>query len=97
MTESQAGGREPLLSIGQVAGWLQVSIDLVYRLTRVGRLQGLKVGGVWRYRPADVEGFLDRQLEPPQRSDALPGNSGRPEDLDAGREPASAVTEMESK
>ena len=55
--------RIPLISLTEVAEWLDVSDDLVYRLCRSGRLPGVKVGGLWRFRKTDVDQYLDRQLE----------------------------------
>lgn len=53
--------RAPLIPLSVVAEWLDVSPDLVYRLCRDGRLPGIKVGGLWRFRESDVERYIDSQ------------------------------------
>lgn len=51
--------RAPLIPLSVVAEWLDVSPDLVYRLCRDGRLPGIKVGGLWRFRESDVDRYID--------------------------------------
>jgi excisionase family DNA binding protein len=48
-----------LLRVGELAGLLQVSAGTVYRLIREGRLPAVRVGGQWRFRREDCEGWLD--------------------------------------
>ena len=40
---------DELLTVGEVATYLRMSISTVYRLARQGRLPGQKIGGVWRF------------------------------------------------
>ena len=54
----QAEGRS-LLRVGELAGLLHVSPGTVYRLVRDGELPGVRVGGQWRFRREDCEGWLD--------------------------------------
>jgi excisionase family DNA binding protein len=58
---------EPLLTPEEVAERLRVSRPTVYAWLKMGRLQGLRAGKVWRIRPADLEAFLQ-----PEREDAAP-------------------------
>ena len=55
---------EPLLSIRDVAGFLGISRESVYRLIRAGEITPIRVGGLPRFAPADVRAFVDRQREP---------------------------------
>jgi len=44
----------------EVALILRIDKETVYRNLRQGRLPGAKVGGQWRTRRADLDGFLTR-------------------------------------
>lgn len=48
-----------LLRVGEIADLLHVSPGTVYRLLRDGELPGVRVGGQWRFRREDCEGWLD--------------------------------------
>src|SRR5436309_4531607 len=50
---------EKLLTPEQVAERLQVTERTVYGWLRRGRLPALKLGRLWRIRPADLEAFLE--------------------------------------
>jgi excisionase family DNA binding protein len=49
---------EPLMTPEQVAGRLQVADQTVYNLLRAGHLRGIRIGRLWRVRPADLDTFL---------------------------------------
>jgi excisionase family DNA binding protein len=51
---------EQLYSVEEVAAQLRVSKNTVYRLLRTGELEGLRVGHLWRVRPAAVFEYLRR-------------------------------------
>ncbi len=53
-----------LLTIQQVAERLQVSRGSVYNLARRGDLTPLRVLSRQRFRPEDVDAYLDRHREP---------------------------------
>lgn len=55
---------EPLLTAADVAAWLNVSIDDVYRRGASGALPSLMIGRSRRFRRADVEAFLDASTQP---------------------------------
>ena len=50
-------------TIKQVAGLLSVNERTVYRLANAGKLPGFKVGGHWRFLPADVEEWIRMQKQ----------------------------------
>lgn len=54
------GGRavEHLLNAHQVAQILNVHLLSVYRFVYRGQLKSVRVGGVVRFRPSDVESFI---------------------------------------
>lgn len=49
--------RDPLLTVAQVATRLQVSIQTVRRLARTEALRSVYVGGMRRFRPAEIDRF----------------------------------------
>jgi excisionase family DNA binding protein len=51
--------KRELLTLRQVAEWLQVSDRTVHRLLADGKLQGLKVGRQWRFTETEVRNYLD--------------------------------------
>ena len=51
--------KRELLTLKQVAEWLQVSERTVHRLLTDGALQGFKVGRQWRFEEAEVQRYLD--------------------------------------
>ena len=60
---------EDLLSVDDVAGYLEVSKATIYHWCRQGRLPCLKIGKSWRIRRAALENFLRRS----ERSATLSG------------------------
>lgn len=58
--EKQHSERENIMTAGEVASFLKVSITAVRRWTRDGKLKGHKLGGSgdWRYFESDVMNFL---------------------------------------
>ena len=60
---------EDLLSVDDVAGYLEVSKATIYHWCRQGRLPCLKIGKSWRIRRAALEAFLSQS----ERSATLSG------------------------
>jgi len=54
-------GSGRLLSIDDVAGLLNVSRKTVYRLTSSGELPASRVGERLRFRPREIDEYLDRR------------------------------------
>jgi excisionase family DNA binding protein len=52
----------PLRSSREVAEYLGVSIGVVYRLIRAGRLKAIKVGGQYRITPGALRKLAPRRL-----------------------------------
>ena len=54
----------PLLTVNDVAEFLAVSPSLVYRLAADGELPSYRIGkGTLRFRPEDVEEYLDSHAQ----------------------------------
>lgn len=54
---------EKLLSIKDVAEWLNVTTRTVMNLIDRGELRGVKVGNRWRFEPKAVQDYLQRQQQ----------------------------------
>ena len=50
---------DSLLTIEEVATFLNLSRDTVYRMAQVGKIPASKVGTQWRFRKRDIDGWLD--------------------------------------
>jgi excisionase family DNA binding protein len=57
---SYAEPRPALLTVNEVARVLAISRDSVYRLVRSGALPSVRVGERLRFRPEQIEAYLDR-------------------------------------
>jgi len=55
-----------LLTIQQVADYLQLNQSTVYQWAQKGRLPAIKLGGRWRFRGKDLEAWLDAQTSGPE-------------------------------
>jgi excisionase family DNA binding protein len=52
---------EELVTVQEVADYLKMSPQTIYRFAQQGRIPALKVGNRWRFRPADIETWLQQQ------------------------------------
>lgn len=59
-----------MLTVRQLQDLLQVDRVTIYRMLKRGTLQGVKVGGQWRFRRDQVEAWLEQQEEPEARAPA---------------------------
>lgn len=51
---------DTLMTIDEVAAYLRLSKDTVYRMAQSGRIPGSKVGTQWRFRRGDVDRWLEQ-------------------------------------
>ena len=49
-----------LLSLKEVATYLGISKQSLYRMVKGGTIPAYKVGGTWRFRLSEIEEFLRR-------------------------------------
>jgi excisionase family DNA binding protein len=61
----------PMLTPGEVAQQLQVGERTIYEWLRAGELPGLKLGRLWRIRPADLEAYLRSKRNTSPSGEAL--------------------------
>ncbi|MFB0556110.1 MAG: helix-turn-helix domain-containing protein [Phycisphaerae bacterium] len=57
-----------VMTIEQVAEFLQVEEDYIEALLTSGRLPGFKLGGQWRIRQEDIAVFLQTKVEEQQKA-----------------------------
>jgi len=51
---------ETLMTLEEVAVYLRLSKDTIYRMTHAGRIPASKVGNQWRFRRDDVDAWLEK-------------------------------------
>ena len=51
---------KPLLTIDEVAKYLSLSRDTVYRLAQAGKIPAGKVGNQWRFTSSEIEEWLQK-------------------------------------
>ncbi|MBW2149002.1 MAG: helix-turn-helix domain-containing protein [Deltaproteobacteria bacterium] len=49
-----------LMTLGEVATYLRLSKDTVYRMAQTGKIPACKVGTLWRFRKDDVDAWLEK-------------------------------------
>jgi len=60
------------MTLEEVADFLRLSKDTVYRMANTGKIPASKVGNQWRFRKGDVEQWIEenkniRSNEPPKK------------------------------
>jgi excisionase family DNA binding protein len=55
-------------TIEEIADYLQVSKEKIYKLSQRGKMPASKVGGQWRYDVKEVDGWVRRQRPGKQRN-----------------------------
>lgn len=71
MNGHNALDRSEVLTVAQVADYLQMSDLTVYRLIQNKVLPAFKIGGSWRIKMNDLQAFIEQQKV--QRNDKTPG------------------------
>jgi PTS system nitrogen regulatory IIA component len=56
---------ERLMSIKEVAEYLQVDMSTLYLWSQRGQIPAMKVGKMWRYRRSEIDAWLDEHRTPP--------------------------------
>ncbi len=51
----------PAMTVREVAAYLNVNEKTVYRLAQRRELPGFKVAGAWRFRPEDIQTWVEAQ------------------------------------
>lgn len=58
MARQTSTGEAEILTIKQVAGYLQVTERTIYRLAAAEGIPAFKVGGSWRFRRGDLDQWI---------------------------------------
>jgi excisionase family DNA binding protein len=58
---------DALMTIEEVASYLRLSKDTVYRMAQVGKIPAHKVGAQWRFRREDVDRWLEERRNVAER------------------------------
>ncbi len=58
MSSKEFSGKQDLLKVEEVANYLRVAPNTVYRWCRGGKLTAIKLGKEWRISPKDLEEFV---------------------------------------
>ncbi|WP_068639569.1 methylation-associated defense system helix-turn-helix domain-containing protein MAD1 [Thauera butanivorans] len=58
-----------ILTIKEVAEYLKVTERTIYRLAAARKIPGFKVGGMWRFRTADIDGWIAAQSQKAEGKD----------------------------
>jgi excisionase family DNA binding protein len=69
--------RSDLLTVEQVADYLQLNKLTVYKYIRDGRLPAARLGKAYRIRLSDVDAFLERQMSRPAARSSVRAAAGR--------------------
>jgi len=57
--ESEIMPAEKWLKIGEIADYLQISTEKIYKLAQRGKIPASKVGGQWRFKRQRIDAWLD--------------------------------------
>ncbi len=65
------------MTIKEVADYLRVNQRTVYRLAVARKMPGFKVGATWRFKRADIDGWIAAQAASPVADDPAAGKRAR--------------------
>jgi PTS system nitrogen regulatory IIA component len=61
---------DQLMSIKDLASYLNVNVTTIYLWSNRGQIPAIKVGNLWRYRRSDIEDWLNGQRNQPVKQEA---------------------------
>jgi excisionase family DNA binding protein len=53
---------EPLLDTDEAAAIMKIHPKTFQRFARLGRIRGVHVGKLWRFRASEIDAWIDRQI-----------------------------------
>ena len=68
---------ERLLTVKELADYLHIKPLTIYRMLNDGRLTAVRIGKSVRFRPKDIETFLDASQYEPQKRPAKNQGAGK--------------------
>ncbi|ACK53723.1 helix-turn-helix domain-containing protein [Thauera aminoaromatica] len=69
MTVPTSNSEGEILTIKQVADYLKVTERTIYRLAAAKKIPAFKVGGTWRFRATDIDGWIADQSKKAEGTD----------------------------
>ena len=60
-TMSSSPAENAIITVGEVADYLKVAVQMIYRLAGAKQIPAFKVGGSWRFSKADIDGWIRKQ------------------------------------
>src|SRR5690348_5082414 len=58
MSDRKTGPETDIMTVGEVADYLNCHYSTIYRLLRNGALPAFRIGGAWRFRRAAIESWI---------------------------------------
>ena len=55
--------QDKILTLSEVSELLKVANETVYSMVQKGRLPAFKIGGQWRFQRADIDQWIEEQVE----------------------------------
>ena len=67
---------DEMLTIEDVAAYLKLKPQTIYKWAQTGKIPGAKFGKEWRFRRSAIERWIDRQISSQTRGSSGDGSSG---------------------
>jgi excisionase family DNA binding protein len=59
---SGASRPEPLLDTDEAAAIMKIHPKTLQRFARLGRIRGVHIGKLWKFRVSEIDNWIDRQM-----------------------------------
>jgi len=66
--ESEAKESERLMTLPEVAVYLQIAERTVYQWAQSGKIPSFKIGNVWRFKRADIDHWIEERKKDTPRT-----------------------------
>jgi len=57
-SKSAGIGRDEILTIKELSLYLKINEKTIYKLAKQGKLPGVKIGGMWRFKKEAIDNWL---------------------------------------
>jgi PTS system nitrogen regulatory IIA component len=64
---------EPLMSVREIAEYLNVHISSIYMWSQKGQIPAIKMGTMWRYRRSEIDRWLSERRSPRVERESVSG------------------------
>jgi excisionase family DNA binding protein len=54
---------DEIMTLKELADYLKIAEKTLYLYAREGRIPAIKIGSAWRFRRADIDGWLEKQRQ----------------------------------